>query len=163
MLQKGVLEQLYCRKGKSMQEIASQLKCSSNQVGYWMKKFGITVRARSEAMYQKYNPDGDPFLIKEPTTTQEWLLLGLGLGLWWGEGTKKNRHAVRLGNTDPQLLRKFIEFWRKFAELSVINFILLFKCLAIWIPRKQESFGFVRSVFLPSNSNPRLQLQALKV
>ena len=34
----------------------------------------------------------------------------MGLGLYWGEGNKKNKTAVRLGNTDPALIRKFLEF-----------------------------------------------------
>ncbi len=37
-------------------------------------------------------------------------LLGMGLGLYWGEGTKSNKHSVRLGNTDPALLRTFVRF-----------------------------------------------------
>ena len=34
----------------------------------------------------------------------------MGLGLYWGEGTKASKNAVRLGNSDPALLRKFIDF-----------------------------------------------------
>ena len=36
--------------------------------------------------------------------------MGLGAGLYWGEGTKAKKGSVRLGNTDPQLILKFIEF-----------------------------------------------------
>ena len=38
------------------------------------------------------------------------MLYGLGLGLYWGEGNKKNLNSVRLGNTDPKLIKKFLEF-----------------------------------------------------
>ena len=34
----------------------------------------------------------------------------MGLGLYWGEGNKKNKNSVRLGNTDPRIIRKFIEY-----------------------------------------------------
>jgi dipeptidase E len=46
-------------------------------------------------------------VIKTPK--EKWLQ-GLGLGLYWGEGNKKCIHSVRLGNTDPQLLRHFKQF-----------------------------------------------------
>ena len=32
------------------------------------------------------------------------------MGLYWGEGTKADKKSVRLGNTDPMLIEKFIEF-----------------------------------------------------
>jgi hypothetical protein len=38
------------------------------------------------------------------------MLFGLGIGLYWGEGTKANLNSVRLGNTDPLLIQKFIDF-----------------------------------------------------
>ena len=38
------------------------------------------------------------------------MLFGLGVGLYWGEGTKSNKHCVRLGNTDPRLIKAFIRF-----------------------------------------------------
>jgi len=37
-------------------------------------------------------------------------LLGLGLGLYWGEGNKLNKTSVRLSNIDPNLINFFIKF-----------------------------------------------------
>lgn len=37
-------------------------------------------------------------------------MYGLGIGLYWGEGNKANTHSVRLGNTDPALIRIFLKF-----------------------------------------------------
>lgn len=93
-----------------MQEIATASGISLHKVAYWMHKYGIRSRSRSDAIYQKNNPQGDPFYIKVPTTLAETELLGLGLGLYWGEGTKASRHSVRLGNTDPKLLKIFLRF-----------------------------------------------------
>ena len=45
-------------------------------------------------------------------------LFGLGLGLYWGEGTKANKHSVRLGNTDPDLIVKFIQFLMRFFKIQ---------------------------------------------
>jgi len=38
--------------------------------------------------------------------------------LYWGEGNKANRSTVRLGNSDPMLLIKFIEFLEKFFNIN---------------------------------------------
>lgn len=91
-------------------EIAARLGCSHNQVVYWMGKYGIKRRTISEAVYQRRNPDGDPFAIQPIDTLEKAELFGLGIGLYWGEGTKASKYAVRLGNTDPALLRTFIRF-----------------------------------------------------
>lgn len=42
--------------------------------------------------------------------TEDAILFGLGIGLYWGEGTKSSKTSVRLGNSDPRLIRKFIDF-----------------------------------------------------
>lgn len=78
-----------------------------------MEKHFIPKRSISEAVYTKHNPNGDPFT---PVTTKidtDSFLFGLGLGLYWGEGTKKSLGQVRLGNTDPYLVKSFILFLRK--------------------------------------------------
>ena len=105
-----VLKDLYIQKKQSVSEIARIFKCSENRINYWIKKFKIQKRSLADAMYAKYNPNGDPFLIKEPKTLDQAKLLGLGLGLYWGEGNKKNRNSIRLGNTDPRLIKMFLRF-----------------------------------------------------
>ncbi len=42
----------------------------------------------------------------------------MGLGLFWGEGNKRNKGTVRLGNTDPGLVRMFLKF---LDEIYAIN------------------------------------------
>lgn len=126
MLKKKMLEELYLGKKKSMQEIANMLGCSLHKVNYWANKHLMPIRSRSDAVYLKCNPDGDPFLFREPITIGEAKLFGLGIGLYWGEGTKASKTSVRLGNTDPYLLKKFIEFLVAFfgIEKSDLKFAL---------------------------------------
>ena len=76
-----------------------------------MNKYGIKRRSISDAIYEKHNPNGDPFSIKEVTTIEEAKLYGLGVGVYWGEGNKANKHSVRLGNTDPDLILRFVDFF----------------------------------------------------
>ena len=110
MINRTALETLYLQDKLSMQEIAARLDCSVNKVVYWMDKYHIKRRTISDAIYQKHNPDGDPFSVRPIKNTDDAKLLGMGVGLYWGEGNKANKHSVRLGNTDPALLNIFIKF-----------------------------------------------------
>lgn len=109
-ISKQTLLTLYMEKKLSMMEISKQIGCSPNRVVYWMEKYQIKRRSISEAIYQKANPNGDPFEIKPIKSMADAELYGLGVGLFWGEGDKINKHTVRLGNTDPELLKVFIKF-----------------------------------------------------
>lgn len=118
MLEKAKLHNLYIKKGKSMQDIADFFKCSLHKVKYWMDRHNIRTRSISDAVYLKHNPGGDPFNFVLPRNSEEAKLFGLGLGLYWGEGTKANMDSVRLGNTDPQLIKKFMDFLIKFFKIK---------------------------------------------
>lgn len=104
-----------------MQQIADSLRCSLNRVDYWMRKYEITRRTRSDATYVRRNPGGDPFTVKVKFTTKERELYGMGLGLYWGEGTKANPSSVRLGNSDPGIILKFIEFLERIYGVNRQN------------------------------------------
>ena len=108
-LAKETLERAYI-SGKSMWEISSMLGCSIHKVTYWMTKFQIKKRSRSEAMYRKLNPNGDPFKVPPliPKDPQFWL--GLGLGIYWGEGNKITPHSVRVTNSNPNMIKAFRKF-----------------------------------------------------
>ncbi len=110
MIKKETLELLYLKNKLSANEISEHLKCSPGQVNYWLAKNGIIKRSISEAIYQQNNPKGDPFLFNNPKDLKGMFLFGLGLGLFWGEGSKKNQNAVRLSNSEPALVKKFIDF-----------------------------------------------------
>lgn len=103
------IEKLY-KKGLSLQEISIRMKCSIHKVVYWMNKNGIKKRSRSEAMYLKLNPNGDPFTIKKFPLQINSFLFGLGIGIYWGEGTKASNNSVRVSNTDPYMIQFFITF-----------------------------------------------------
>ena len=110
MIDQKKLHKLYISEGLSVLAMSKKLGCSSNKVIYWMDKHGIKRRTISDAIYLKHNPNGDPFIIKPITTKSDAKLLGMGIGLYWGEGTKSNKHSIRLGNTDPALLNTFMLF-----------------------------------------------------
>lgn len=110
-------QQLYYDEKLSMRQIAERLGCSPHKVDYWMRKFGFDRRPRNEAPYVHRHPEGDPFEIAPPATRDEWLLFGMALGLYMGEGTKPGT-SVRLANTDPHLLLLFLRFLERFCGVE---------------------------------------------
>lgn len=104
------LRNLYLVENLSAAQIARLFDCSLHKVDYWLKQHLIPKRSISEAVYVKRNPTGDPFSVRSPRTLDDAFLRGLGLGLYWGEGTKSNKSSIRLGNTDVRLIKKFMEF-----------------------------------------------------
>ncbi len=109
---KDKIYNLYVEKKLSSKEISKLLSCSTNKIDYWIKKYSIKKRSISESAYVKHNPNGDPFLNSIFDIDEKSFLYGLGLGLYWGEGNKANKNSVRLGNVNPQLILKFVEFLR---------------------------------------------------
>jgi hypothetical protein len=109
-IQEKQLRDFYIRDKKSAEEIAKLLGCSAHKVNYAMERYQIQKRSISEAIYVKNNPNGDPFHFQKPETLEGAMLFGMGIGLYWGEGTKADLGSVRLGNTDPGLSKTFIRF-----------------------------------------------------
>lgn len=108
-MDKDTLMNLYS-SGKSMRDISLHFKCSEHKVVYWMQKYKINRRSRSEAVYTHFNPEGDPFKINTELTLESSFLKGLGIGIFWDEGTKNYKHSTRVANTNPALIRTFIKF-----------------------------------------------------
>lgn len=114
-LARDELEQLYYAQKLSMQQIAQHFGCSVNKVVYWMQQYGFERRTWSEATYVYRNPDGDPFKICMPETSEEWKLFGVGIGLYMGEGARKTKWHVAIVNTNPGVHRTFIVFLERFC------------------------------------------------
>jgi hypothetical protein len=112
------LYDLYLNKKKSVAQIAVFFNCSQNKINYWLEKYEIPKRTISDALYELKNPNGDPFSLTHPQTLEEGILFGMGLALYWGEGTKRGSGGMRLTNSDPKLIRKFIEFSEKFLNID---------------------------------------------
>ena len=109
-MEEKVLKDLYLTNLLSVSTIARKFSTSEGKVNYWLHKYKIPKRSISEAVYLKKNPKGDPFKFNIPITEEDLILFGLGIGLYWGEGNKRNKHSIRLGNVDPNLIISFIKF-----------------------------------------------------
>lgn len=160
MIKKETLVDMYFNKKLSMKEISKKLGISVNKVSYWMRVHDLSRRSISESVYLKNNPKGDPFSFTCPGTQEEAILFGLGLGLYWGEGTKANKYSVRLGNTDPKLVITFILFLETFFKvprkdmrfgIQVFNTTEAGDTLKFWKRELKVSTGqFMKTVITPS-------------
>ena len=74
--------------------------------------------------YIKNNPNGDPFRFNSPKTLEEAKLLGLGLGLYWGEGYKKGNNECGFTNSDPDIILLIIRWFQKIYSIDKKDFIL---------------------------------------
>lgn len=74
-MNKKDLENLYLRNKLSVFEIANKYGCSENKINYWLASYKIKKRTIAEAMYQKKNPKGDPFVFSNPKNLKEIFIL----------------------------------------------------------------------------------------
>ena len=102
----------------SVLSISKAKSCSINKVIYWLDKFEIPRRNRQEASYIQHNPKGDPFRIKPLIRAGDKALYYMALGIYWGEGNKANKHALRVGNTDPNMILVFTKFLREICNVE---------------------------------------------
>ncbi|MEK7591090.1 MAG: hypothetical protein AAB489_02690 [Patescibacteria group bacterium] len=170
-MEKTTLQRLYQVERKSMKQISQKFRCSVHKIEYWLRKHDISRRSISDAIYQWHHPRGDPFLYRPPCNSQEFTLFGMGLGLYWGEGTKANKTSVRLGNTDPALLHKFIEFLVRFFAierkdlrfgLQLFNDIHPQKALDFWTRKlKLHKRQFYKITVTPSVSHGTYRRRSL--
>lgn len=109
---------MYVGEQLSAVQIAERAGCSAQGINHRLKGMGVVKRNIGEAVYVRHNPGGDPFKFTQPESAEDCRLFGLGLGLYWGEGNKANPNAVRLGNSDPRLLKSFMKFVEKFFGVS---------------------------------------------
>ena len=118
MIKEKLLQKLYCDQKLSMVEVADKISTTARTIEYWLRKYNIPRRSRSESAYVKQNPNGDPFKIKRNLTQKEKGLLITGLILYLGEGGKKFKHSIQLGNLDPRVIQIFVKFLRKICRIN---------------------------------------------
>ena len=121
MVEQRVLEKLYLQKRYSVSEISKKLGISQGQINYYLEKYGIQKRSIRDSAYLKWNPNGDPFKVSRPNSINAAFLFGLGMGLYWGEGTKMSKTLVRLANSDPRLILSFLNFLKNTCGIDALR------------------------------------------
>lgn len=112
------LRSLYLEEGLSAKQIADRLGVPESKVVYWLRKYQIPKRSLSEAIYRRVNQGGDPFNVKIELSPEEEKLKVAGLMLWVTEGSLKNKEAVYTSNSDPALIKLFVEFLLRICQVD---------------------------------------------
>ena len=125
-----------------MMEISKKLNVSHNKIVYWMNQYNIQRRTRSEAVYKKHNPKGNPFRIKQIKNKKDFFIYGMGLGIYWGEGNKADKNSIRIGTSDPQMIIQFRYFLLYVCGVPISKFkysLMCFKNSNISLAKKYWS------------------------
>lgn len=123
-----------------MGEIARQLRVSKSSVSYWVRDIKLTNSQR-----KKLNENGHSIdaiekrriarlkttqnrrkllvesALKEATSLKFDPLWCVGVSLYWGEGGK-TQNMTRLSNSDPEVIRLMMNFFRKICRVPEQKF-----------------------------------------
>lgn len=117
-IKKQEVADLY-KKGCSMFQIAKKLNISESAVSYWLDKKGIKRRTISEAITTLYinKFHKKEFKLKNKLSQNDEKLKIAGVMLYWGEGAK-TRGTIKFANSDPEMIKFFLNFLRKICGIS---------------------------------------------
>lgn len=126
------------RQGRSIKEIESILGIRRSSISLWVRDIELTTQQKS-----RLSARGLAFEVMERRRQTRWAnetkirttfleqglndilklsdidIMMLGLGLYWGEGSKTSRGSIELSNTDPRIIQIHVLFLRKCLGFSV--------------------------------------------
>ncbi|MDP2362297.1 MAG: helix-turn-helix domain-containing protein [Ignavibacteria bacterium] len=128
------------QKGKSIKEIAKELKIAKSTVSLWCRDIELTSEQiqklhkqmkagaykGARIQYQRRLRKTKEFEkqgINEIGELSDRDFLLSGLGLYWGEGAKKRRW-VKVNNSDPEIIKFILEWFRRILKVKPDRFTL---------------------------------------
>ena len=130
------------REGKSIKEIAAEVGVSRGTASTWMKEVSLTAEQElfiKEQMYarghkgrmigaemnknkkierQKIANDEAVEMIEQLSLNE---LFYLGLGIYWGEGTKAQSTSLAVTNSDPRIIKIMIRWFVECLGVQVTD------------------------------------------
>lgn len=158
----GLVKDLYYRRKFSMREVAERFGVSPDAVVYFMRRHNLPRRSFSEINRDRFEKKKPSFETRKGLNAIERELKVAGTMLYWGEGYKSERASfVDFANSDPSMVKVFVNFLRKIYKLNESKFRVLLYCYAdqnvpnlirFWseltgIPKKQFTKPYVRKDF----------------
>lgn len=133
--------QLLRRKGMSLNDIVREVGVSKASVSLWVRdielseqqKKKISARGRSvesierrrvsriNGTLRRHRVVIDAAKEKIKTLSKQDLLL-VGAALYWGEGGKTNKGMARISNSDPEVIRFMMRFFREIFNVPAKKF-----------------------------------------
>jgi predicted transcriptional regulator len=127
-------------KGNSIKDISKELGVAKSSVSLWVRNIELTEaqkyhlkqkgllkeevekRRRTRLTNEKFKRDqiinAAEATVPKITDKQLWLM---GMMLYWGEGGK-TRRTVRFSNSDPDLIKMMMIFFREICEVPEVKF-----------------------------------------
>jgi predicted transcriptional regulator len=141
-------------RGYSIKQIAALLRVSTSSVSLWVRDIELTheqhkaLRERNPAYNRQLNGRAIASANRraERVAYQEQgrvlarradMLHAAGCMLYWAEGARE-RNAVRFSNSDPEMVRMFVDFLRSYFQVADEHIRLTCHLYADHIDRQRE-------------------------
>ena len=129
----------YRKRGYSYNMISQELGLAKSTLSDWLKEIPYTPSkkvmdrigaARAKSAQTRHNQKVANIFMAKKLAEKElgkltkrdlWLL---GIGLYWGEGDKFSNEGIKIMNSDPEIIKAAIKWFRKICGLSAKNFRL---------------------------------------
>lgn len=126
------------QKGKSYNEINDILGVPKSTLSTWLKDLSISKQVKftninkakqiwatnivnyNKLRSLKYQKEKEITLeryAKEIKVVDKKALFWIGLALFWAEGGKREEHSVRFVNSDPQIIKTIMRFYREICNV----------------------------------------------
>lgn len=133
------------RKGQSIKEIAKKLGVSKGTASIWCRDIKLTkeqIARLDERQYrggykgrlkgakiqrERYLKKVEEFkqqASNEIKSLNKRDLLIAGIGLYWGEGSKKGNSAVRFYNSDPRIISFMMKWFKEICHIPTERFAM---------------------------------------
>jgi hypothetical protein len=156
------------KEGRSVREIADLVGVSRATVSLWVRDIELTAeqhaallarnpayngqRVGAQAKIAKYRALRHGYQQKGRALARRGdPIFAAGCMLYWAEGTKA-RNQLRLSNSDPELVRFFVNFLRTYFDVSDENLRITCHLFADHLQRQREVEGFwLKTLRLPES------------
>jgi AcrR family transcriptional regulator len=157
------------REGLSMRDIESRLRVSRSSVSLWVRDIELTceqheaLRERN-AIYDRQRLGNKIWAAQSRERRMRWQadgreiarrgdpMFAAGCMLYWAEGSK-TRNAAQMTNSDPEVLRFFVQFLRAYFQIPDERFAVACNLFADHLPRQREVEQFwLETLRLPSSA-----------
>jgi hypothetical protein len=131
------------KQGKSYNEINKLLGTPKSTLSTWLKDLPLSIQIKQKNIKQtkiiwaknivqynrlrslKYQKSREKIIhqySQEIPELNKEIMFWLGLGLFWAEGSKREKSSVRFANSDPDIIRLMMQFFSDICQISKSKF-----------------------------------------
>lgn len=122
------VKSLYYKQGLSIYDVGEKLGVGAWQIIKVMKKHNMPRRTPAETNRLKFLKSPKSYQSKGTLTNLEKQLKIAGLMLYWAEGVKAYNSTVDFANSDPKMIKLFLQFLRLIYQVNESKLRVLLYC-----------------------------------